>query len=47
MDAYLSIKKKPRAKKLAFHYESSARKSNLLGQSGGCGGGVVGLGGVN
>ena len=34
MDAYLS-KKKPRAKKLAFHYELSARKSNLLEQSGG------------
>ena len=35
MDAYLSTEKKPRAKKLPFHYESSARKSNLLEQSGG------------
>ena len=39
MDAYLSKGKKPRAKKLPFHYESSARKSNLLEQSGGGGSG--------
>ena len=41
MDAYLSTEKKPRAKKLPLHYESSARKSNLLVQSGGGGGGDV------
>ena len=29
MDAYLSTEKKLRAKKLAFHFESDARKSNL------------------
>ena len=35
VDAYLNTEKKPRAKKLPFHYESSARKSNLWVQSGG------------
>ena len=41
VDAHLSKEKKPRAKNLAFHYESSARKSKLLEQSGGGGGWVV------
>ena len=35
---------KRRAKKLPFHYISSARKSNLLEQSGGGGGGGGGDG---
>ena len=39
MDAHLSKEKKPRAKKLAFHYESYTRKSKFLEQSGGGGGG--------
>ena len=39
MDAHLSTEKKPRAKKLGFHYESEARKSKILEQSGGGGGG--------
>ena len=41
MHAHLSKEKKPRAKKLAFHYESYTRKSEILEQSdgGGSGGG--------
>ena len=35
----MSTENKRRAKKLPCHYESSARKSNLLEQSGGGGGG--------
>ena len=46
MNVYMSIKKKPRAKKLPIHYESLARKSKLLDQSGG-GGDGGGVGGSN
>ena len=45
MEAHLSKEKKPRAKKLAFHYESYTRKSFFLEQSGGGGGRGVGCGG--
>ena len=39
MYAHLSTERKPRSKKLAFHYESYMRKSKFLEQSGGVGGG--------
>ena len=47
MDVCLKTEKKPWAKKSPFHYESSARKFNLLEQSGGGGGGGGGGGRVN